>query len=82
MFDPCVTILDRVPAQFGQFASTVGDDKLCGYRRQMKKRAVALGLGCVETQLVVQIIESDRLQIVNSADGKTTAYDGERPPAE
>lgn len=46
----------------------VGEDELpCGWRQMHGMRAVALGLGRVETQLFVQIIEPDRLQFLDAA---------------
>jgi hypothetical protein len=34
----------------------------------MPDRAVAFGLGHIETQLLVEVVEPDRLQIVDAAD--------------
>src|SRR5271166_6277519 len=60
-FGPGLAIIDRLAAQFGQFAGAVGDHQLPGRARQMQERAIALDLGRVETQPLVEIIEPDRL---------------------
>jgi hypothetical protein len=37
VFCPGLAIIDRLPAQFGQFPGAVGDNQLPGRRRQMQE---------------------------------------------
>src|SRR5215472_8844120 len=67
-------ILDRLAAQFGQFAGAVGHEQFAGRWRQMPDRAVAFGLRHIETQLLVEVIEPYRLKIVNAADRDSAAH--------
>src|SRR5205823_599510 len=64
--------------QFGQFASAVGHHQLSGRRWQMPDRAVAFGLRHIETQLLVEVIEPDRLQIVAAADRAVRWHEGDQ----
>jgi hypothetical protein len=73
---PPPAILDRLTAQFRQFPGAIGHDQLAGLRRQMPDRAVAFGLGRIETQLLVEVIEPNRLQIENAADRHPAAHLG------
>ena len=54
----------------------VSDRQLPGRRRQMPDRAVAFHLGRIESQLLVEVVEPDRLKVIDTADRDPAAHFG------
>src|SRR5262249_6892138 len=64
--DPRLGVIDRLPAQLGQLGAAVGDEEPPRLPRQMQYGAVAARLRGVEPELDVQVVEPDRLEIVEA----------------
>src|SRR5207247_2564237 len=62
--------------QLRQLAEAHGDDERRGARRQMENGTVESGLVGIQAELVVEVVEGDRLEVVDVADGQPAGQAG------
>jgi hypothetical protein len=60
----------RLAPQLRQLVAADGDVERGGAGRQVEERAVAPRLCVIQSQLLVEVVEPDRPEIVDAADGK------------